>query len=120
MRVVLDSNVVIYLAAANPAIDPAWIDEGVISAITLVETLGYHRLGETEHRQLEQLIDGLDLVAVSHPIIEQAIALRQRRRMSLGDSIIAATAITLDLPLVTSNMQDFHRIESLRVLDPTR
>ena len=43
-------------------------------------------------------------------VAEQAINLRQQRRMGLGDSIIAATAITHNLTLVTHNTEDFRWI----------
>lgn len=38
--------------------------------------------------------------------------------MSLGDAIIAATALVHDLTLVTRNLDDFRWIAGLRLLDP--
>ena len=38
--------------------------------------------------------------------------------MSLGDSIIAGTAITYELPLLTLNSKDFRHIENLILIDP--
>jgi toxin FitB len=38
--------------------------------------------------------------------------------MSLGDALIAATAIYYNLTLATHNTQDFERIQPLKVLDP--
>lgn len=38
--------------------------------------------------------------------------------MSLGDSIIAATALVYDLDLYTHNIVDFSSIEELRIVDP--
>ena len=48
----------------------------------------------------------------------ERLVLRQQRRMSLGDAIIAATAIVHDRILVTHNVQDFLWISELNVLDP--
>ncbi|MDZ7846733.1 MAG: hypothetical protein U5L96_08155 [Owenweeksia sp.] len=50
--------------------------------------------------------------------IDLAIDLRHQRKMSLGDSIIAATAIAHALPLVTVNMKDFDWIKQLEILNP--
>jgi hypothetical protein len=47
-----------------------------------------------------------------------AITLRQQRAMSLGDALIAATALNLYLPLATHNTDDFTWIKSLTVVDP--
>lgn len=47
-----------------------------------------------------------------------ATTLRQRRKMSLGDAIIAATAIEKNLALVTHNVKDFRWIAGLHLIDP--
>lgn len=40
--------------------------------------------------------------------------------MSLGDAIIAATALKFQLPLYTHNRADFQRIENLEIVDPLK
>jgi predicted nucleic acid-binding protein len=47
-----------------------------------------------------------------------AIELRQQRAMSLGDALIAATALNENIALATHNTKDFSWIKSLTVLDP--
>lgn len=39
--------------------------------------------------------------------------LRQQKKMKLGDAIIAATAFTYNIPLVTRNQDDFKHIPGL-------
>ena len=46
-------------------------------------------------------------------MIEQAIQLRQQKKMNLGDAIIAATAVAYQIPLVTRNEDDFKHIPGL-------
>ena len=38
--------------------------------------------------------------------------------MTLGDSIIAATALRFDMPLVTRNTSDFLHITGLHLINP--
>ncbi len=55
---------------------------------------------------------------VSDAIVEQAIHLRQQRKMSLGDAVIGATALTHNLKLATANVKDFAWIKNLEVINP--
>ena len=48
----------------------------------------------------------------------RAVTLRQSRRMSLGNAIIAATALRHNLPLATHNTADFRWIGGLQLVDP--
>ena len=43
-------------------------------------------------------------------VIEQAIQLRQQKKMKLGDAIIAATAVAYNIPRATRNEDDFKHI----------
>jgi hypothetical protein len=55
---------------------------------------------------------------VSDAVVEWAIRLRQRRRMTLGDAIVAGTAVEHGRVLVTHNTEDFLWISELKLLDP--
>lgn len=50
----------------------------------------------------------------------KAVLLRQERKMTLGDSLIAATAIVNDLKLITSNIKDFRWIDELTLVNPLK
>ncbi len=51
-------------------------------------------------------------------VLEQAVRLRQLRKMTLGDALVAGTALTHGLTLVTRNTGDFRWIPDLSVRDP--
>lgn len=116
----LDSNIIIY--ATRP--EYAWLrqfiaeHEVAVSALSYVETLGYHRLTEVERRLFEEFFAVSLVLPISQPVLTQAVKLRQVRRMTLGDAIIAGTALTHDLVLVTRNVKDFQGIEGLQLLNP--
>ena len=48
----------------------------------------------------------------------RAVALRQQKRMTLGDAIIAGTVLLCELTLVTRNVDDFRWIAELNLLNP--
>jgi predicted nucleic acid-binding protein len=116
----LDSNLLIYASKSSQNDVLAYISNATpyASAISQVETLGYHRLETSERHSLEALFRTLMVLPVTPAIIAGAIRLRQQRKMSLGDALIAATALEHELTLATHNTKDFDWIEALRVHDP--
>jgi predicted nucleic acid-binding protein len=116
----LDSNIIIYAAQVENVMLREFIakHEPVVSALSYVETLGYHRLQEIEKQFLEEFFTVSLILPISQPVIEQAVKLRQIQKMSLGDAIIAATALSYNYQLVTRNIKDFQWIEGLKLLNP--
>jgi toxin FitB len=51
-------------------------------------------------------------------VIEKTIAIRQTKKIGLGDAIIAATALEHEMTLVTRNLADFKNIQGLKLIDP--
>ncbi|CAI8007969.1 hypothetical protein GBAR_LOCUS5512 [Geodia barretti] len=88
------------------------------SVITYIESFGFQRLAEEEREQLDGFFRNTQILPLTDGIAGQTITLRQQRRMGLGDAIIAATAITHNLALVTHNTEDFRWIAGLELLDP--
>ena len=115
-----DSNLLIY--ASKPAQrglrDFLFEHLRAVSDITRLEVLGYHALGPLERRSLEQFLDYAAIYEVRPYLIDAAIELRQQKSMSVGDAIIAATALHSGLTLATHNTKDFAWIEGLDVVDP--
>lgn len=80
--------------------------------------LGFHRLQDPDRVLLERFFSAAEILPLSGLIVDQAVRLRQQRRMSLGDSIVAATALAHGRTLVTHNRGDFEWIAELPLLDP--
>jgi len=114
----LDSNIIIHISANKNFGD--FFENKIIftSLISKLEVLGFHRISELEKSSLTLLFDTISIIEIEDTIIEKAIHLRQLRKMSLGDSIIASTAILHKLPLVTANVDDFKWIEELEIINP--
>ena len=89
-----------------------------VSVISYIATLGDHRLGVVEQQFLERFFQATEVLPVSDAVVQWAIRLWQRRRMTLGDAIIAATAVEHGRVLVTHNMEDFLWISELKLFDP--
>jgi hypothetical protein len=118
---ILDSNIVIEAVNADERPLRELVERYLpsISAITLVEVLGFPRLTDADRRDLEGFFALTTVLSVSDDVIERAITLRQQRKMGLGDALIAATALVHGLTLVTRNVKDFRWVEGLDLLDPS-
>ena len=116
----LDTNIVIY--ACQPGGD--WLDpwtthpDAAIASVTRIEALGFAGISPEEESALLCFIDASPTYALDDEVIEQAIQLRQQKKMKLGDAIIAATAIAYNIPLVTRNEDDFKHIPGLDLRNP--
>ena len=80
--------------------------------------LGFHRLHPDDRASFESFFRAAEILPLTDPVVQEAIRLRQQRKMSLGDSIIAATALQHRRTLVTRNTDDFRWIADLSLLDP--
>lgn len=117
---IFDSNLVIYAAQTDFAFLRVmlWESETCLSVVSKIETLGYHRLTANERQYFTDVFDAIPLFAITPEIIDKAVDLRQRRKMSLGDAIIAATALLNGFDLYTRNTADFTHIPGLVVVNP--
>jgi hypothetical protein len=116
----LDSNIIIYAAKPENTFLRQFIAENApsVSAISYVEALGYHKLTPDEKQNLEMFFSIASMLMISQAILDRAVQLRQSRKMSLGDSLVAGTALAHDLTLVTRNTEDFKWISNLKLLNP--
>jgi toxin FitB len=117
---ILDSNIIIYSAEPQyqPIRDLITRHAPSVSAISYIEVLGFPQITPGQEQHFRQFFAQATVHPVDRPVLDGAVALRRQRRMSLGDAIIAATALVYDLTLVTRNVADFRWIGGLRLLDP--
>jgi toxin FitB len=87
-----------------------------VSIVSQIEVLGYDQLKQVERTFLENFFNAISIFPVDEKIALKAIQLRQRKPISLGDAIIAATALTYDLTLLTENVKDYAGIKGLKVV----
>jgi predicted nucleic acid-binding protein len=118
--IILDSNIFIYLA--NGTLDRKMIIDKDIShaSITKIESLGFSRIHANELLLLDILFTESYDLPLTEGIVNQAVKLRQAKNMSLGDAIIAATALERDYELWTANVEDFEHIDGLRLYNPLK
>jgi predicted nucleic acid-binding protein len=116
----LDTNIIIYAAQnAHPELRPFIAEHTPFaSVISYIEALGFSRLPPAERSDLEAFFEETRMLPLSQSVMEEAVRLKQIRKMSLGDSVVAATALVHGLTLVTRNIADFRWIQDLKLQNP--
>jgi tRNA(fMet)-specific endonuclease VapC len=90
-----------------------------ITYAELYEGAYYARNRDRDLQALRDLLDGKDLLPVSIDVLERFAVLRgalpRQHRQQLGDMdlLIAATALTHSLTLLTGNLRDFELVPGL-------
>jgi predicted nucleic acid-binding protein len=120
LNMLLDSNIVIYASnGTSPKATEVATEPGhAVASITLIEVYGCKNLEPDEKRALDTVFARFEIHDLDRNVIDRAIQLRQTRKMRLGDSIIAATALCHRLRLATNNTADFEGIPGLELFNP--
>lgn len=117
----IDTNAIIdYLDNRLPEKSATLIDKIIIqmSVISRLELLSWSGASATQIEVLEDFIKASVIFDLTEPVISETIRIRRNSRIKLPDAIIAATAISFDLVLVTRNIADFKNINQLQLLSP--
>lgn len=120
----IDTNVIIYFLNrslfhnAYAFLKNRIITNPVISFISPIETLAYPGIRPSEENKTTDFLKAFHILFVNEPIISEVINIRRKYKWRLGDSIIAANALTNDFALFTANTQDFKKVTGLKLLHP--
>jgi predicted nucleic acid-binding protein len=122
-RYLIDSNIVIdYLNNELPGNGMVLMNDVVddfpnISIITQIEVLRFNTT-DTSYQILRNFIQDSIIFNLNDLVVDKTIAICKSHKVKLPDAIIAATAITSDLILITRNTDDFKKIAGLKLLNP--
>ena len=109
-RVVVDTSVLIDLAAGDPAMAEVLDQlEIFISIITAIEFLAWPKLTDAGLPIANALLEQYTTENIGRAIRDQAAFLKRNYRLKTPDAIIAATARHLNAPLLTRD-KDFEKI----------
>lgn len=102
MSVVLDTNTALYFLGGKLA-QPLPDDDPVVSVITEIELLSYPLLSPDEEQQIAEFLATVTVIGLTSEIRDATIHLRRNHRLKLPDALIAGTAVSLGLILLTND-----------------
>ena len=87
-----------------------------VSAVTKIEVLGWLNATKEQLNPLYAFMELATILPMDEAVIDKTVAIRQTKKIALGDAIIAATAQFYDFTIVTNNERDFNRVTGLKIL----
>lgn len=114
--ILVDTNIAIYLLDGDRSL--AEILNGkklYISFITQLELLGYTGITSEQEQRIKSMLDYCIIIDINNRIKKEVIKIRRNYSSKLPDCIVAATALYLDLPLITSD-KGFNKMEELDLM----
>ncbi len=124
-RFLLDTNAAIYyLKSSLPEKGGSFLlsvlsqEQVAISFVSEIEMLAYSGISTSEENAARSLILWVKTIWIEEVIVTQTINIRRKTRLKLPDAIIAATALVSNLELITSNIDDFRKVEGLKIINP--
>ncbi len=102
--ILLDTNVVLYLLGGR-LVNPLPSGQYLVSVITEIELLSYPSISLDEEVQIRDFLTKITVVGIESNIKKLAIALRKQYRLRIPDTIIAATAQSLNATLFTNDVR---------------
>ena len=123
-RYLLDSNTVIdYIGDLYSVKAKQWlnrfIDEEInVSVITKIEVLSFDPDKDDNYSILVDFFEASRILKLTDEIVRKTILIRQKKKITLPDAVIAATALVNGLVLVSNNTKDFKNITDLETVNP--
>ena len=115
-KLFLDTNIILYLLNGDTTIAEI-LNEKIlyISVITELELLGYKGITIEEEETINDFVQQCKIININNAIKNETIHIRKNYNTKLPDSIIIASALYLDLPLITAD-SDFKRVDELTLI----
>ncbi len=115
-KLFLDTNIILYFLSGDKTL--AELLHGkqfYISFITQLELLGYSGISKKEQKIIEELLNQCVIIDINTEIKLKVLEIRKVHKIKIPDCIIIATALYLDLPIITADA-DYKNVEELNLI----
>lgn len=103
-KLFVDTNIIIHFLSGDKTLTELLEGKSIfISIITKLELLSYHDLTERDQKKLEGFLSECTVVELNSTVQNKTVEIRKQYKLKLPDSIFVASAIWLDLPIISSD-----------------
>ncbi|HEY9341773.1 MAG TPA: type II toxin-antitoxin system VapC family toxin [Hanamia sp.] len=114
-RFLLDTNIILYILSGDKII-ANYLRNKILytSIICEIELFSYKSISLNEEKEIQKFLSKFRIISIDQSVKELSIQLRKRYSLKIPDTIIAATSISLGIPLVTAD-KGFEQISELTI-----
>jgi predicted nucleic acid-binding protein len=105
-KIFVDTNILIYFLKGEQEVIEMIGDKDVaISFITELELLSFPDLSKESEQIISNLLKECTIIELNRKIKDLTIEFRKKTKLKIPDSIVAASAYYMNLPLLTADKQ---------------
>ena len=103
-KILLDTNIVLYLLSGDSTLADFLRDKQIVIAFTTeLELIGFSDTSVDEQEYISDFLRNAEVVKLNVEIKNIYARLRKEHRIKLGDATIAASALFMNIPLMTAD-----------------
>lgn len=115
-KIFADTNILLYFLNGEEDVIEIFSNKEIfISFVSELEMLSYPNLSPDSEKIINEFLSQCTVININSEIKKATISLRKKYNLKLPDSIIAASASVLNLPILTADQQ-FRKIKSLEII----
>ena len=115
-EILVDTNIILHLLKGSEVLVTTLQGKDLyISFITELELLGYRGISKSHEEDVIQLLGYCSIIPMNSAIKDAYIDITRKHQLKLPDALIAASAITLEIPFITED-KGFKKITELDLI----
>ena len=115
-EILVYTNIILYLLNGSDTVENFLQGKDIyLSFITELELIGFKKISAKEEFQIHEILKDCSIIPLNERIKEKYVDIRKSYHLKLPDAVIAATALVLDVPLITSDKQ-FKTVEDIKLI----
>ena len=112
-RFLLDINIILYILSGDKIIANYLRNQILYTSIICeIELLSYKSISVEQEKEIKNFLKEFRIISIDQGVKDLSIQLRKKYALKIPDTIIAATSISLEIPLVTAD-KEFKKVSEL-------
>jgi len=115
-KLLVDTNILLYYLNGDKTLEKILDKKQLyVSVISELELLSFSKITEAETQLIKSLLSDCTIIELNEKIKLNTIEIRKKFKTKLPDSIIIASSLYLDIPIITADV-GFKKVDKINLL----